>query len=41
LLLLKELMNTDTGKRLANERHRFMNDFLTQFYKEWGVVNLL
>lgn len=37
LLLLKDLMNTGTGKKLAEERHDFMVEFLDQFAREWNV----
>ncbi|WP_413513084.1 HD domain-containing protein [Myroides odoratus] len=35
LLLLKDLMNTDTGKKMAEERHQYMESFLARFYSEW------
>ena len=35
LLLLKDRMNTKTGRRLAAGRHRFMQAYLKQFNREW------
>lgn len=35
LLRLKNKMNTETGKKIALERHKYMENFLSQFYAEW------
>jgi uncharacterized protein len=35
LLLLKDRMNTATGKAIAEKRHRFMEDYLRRFCEEW------
>lgn len=35
LLLLKDRMNTPTGKTIAQGRHDYMEGFLAQFYAEW------
>lgn len=35
LLLLSDKMNTKTGKRIAKQRHQFMEEYLDQFYAEW------
>ncbi len=35
LLLLKDLMNTKTGKAIAEKRHNVLTEFLSNFYQEW------
>lgn len=35
LLLLKDRMNTETGRKIAQQRHQFMEAYLAQFYAEW------
>ena len=38
LLLLKARMNTETARIIAEERHQFMKDYLTQFFDEWEAI---
>lgn len=35
LFLLKDMMNTPTGQKLAEDRDRFMHRFVDQFLQEW------
>jgi len=35
LLLLKDRMNTESARRIASERHEFLEHFLRQFFAEW------
>jgi uncharacterized protein len=37
LLLLKDRMQTETGKKLAAQRHTFMETYLEQFFREWNM----
>lgn len=41
LLLLKDKMNTPTGKKMAQTRHDFLENYLSQFYKEWNEYHIL
>ncbi len=36
LFLLKDRLNTETARKIAEERHQFMETFLDQFYAEWN-----
>ena len=38
LLLLKDRMNTPTGRRMADGSHFFMQAFLDRFFSEWGAL---
>ena len=35
LLLLKDRMNTKTGKKMGEQRHQFLELFLEEFHSEW------
>lgn len=37
LFLLKNLMNTETAKEMAKERHEYMEYYVNEFKKEWGI----
>ena len=38
LLLLKDLMNTDSGREKAKQRHEFLEIYLQEFYDEWDGI---
>ena len=40
LLLLKDMMNTNSAKRIAEQRHEVMVKFLDQFMNEWEGKDL-
>jgi len=37
LLKLKDLMNTETARKIAEERHKYMEEFLNRFFSEWRI----
>lgn len=41
LLMIKENLNTDTAKKLAKQKHDFMEEFLNEFFIEWNIPNYL
>jgi uncharacterized protein len=36
ILLLKDRMNTESGRKIAEKRHRFVEEYLKQFFAEWN-----
>jgi uncharacterized protein len=41
LLLLKDRMNTATGKRISERRHAVLEDFLAHFFDEWNARDIV
>jgi len=39
LLKLKDMMNTATGRKIAEDRHKILEKFLEQFFNEWYFKN--
>jgi uncharacterized protein len=39
LLLLKERLNTEEARRIAQKRHEFIEEYLRQFFMEWNAAN--
>jgi uncharacterized protein len=33
-------MNTETAKKIAEHRHKYMKDFVANFLNEWNVKNI-
>ncbi len=44
LLLLKDRLHTETARKIAERRHRFMEEFIDRFFSEWNMepdINLM
>lgn len=41
LLKLKDMMNTDIAKSIAERRHKVMEEYLDNFYKEWNLEDIV
>ena len=39
LLLLKDTINTETGRKIAQKRHEYMELFLEEFFSEWNCID--
>ncbi|KAK7258082.1 hypothetical protein RIF29_32515 [Crotalaria pallida] len=39
LLKIKDMMKTKAGQKRAERRHKFMEEFVKEFYAEWNGVN--
>ena len=38
LLLLKDTLNTISGREIAEQRHHYIEEFLKQFHQEWNII---
>ena len=39
-ICLKDLMNTDTAKKIAEKRESYMKDFILEFLNEWDLKDM-
>ena len=41
LFYLKDMMNTETAKRIAEHREQYMKNFVTTFLSEWDMADFI